>query len=125
MNEIDKIRDKANQLKYNIGCIHSNPKLMLEESFIAGYRYALNNQWINVKDDLPYNHKDLVIEDSISYTKKVLTTNITGKFFISYMIKFHNGWEWQDDSNVFLPEELKTTLWMPIPELSTDDSKAL
>ena len=125
MNEIDKIRDKANQLKYNIGCIHSNPKLMLEESFIAGYRYALNNQWINVKDDLPYNHKDLVIEDSISYTKKVLTTNITGKFFIDYMVKFHNGWEWKDDSNVFLPEELKTTLWMPIPELSTDDSKAL
>ena len=125
MNEIDKIRDKANQLKYNIGCIHSNPKLMLEESFIAGYRYALNNQWISVKDDLPYNHKDLVIEDSISYTKKVLTTNITGKFFIDYMVKFHNGWEWKDDSNVFLPEELKTTLWMPIPELSTDDSKAL
>ena len=125
MNEIDKIRDKANQLKYNIGCIHSNPKLMLEESFIAGYRYALNNQWINVKDDLPYNHKDLVIEDSISYTKKVLTTNITGKFFISYMIKFHNGWECQDDSNVVLPEELKTTFWMPIPELPTNDSKTL
>ena len=125
MNEIDKIRDKANQLKYNIGCIHSNPKLMLEESFIAGYRYALNNQWINVKDDLPYNHKDLVIEDSISYTKKVLTTNITGKFFISYMIKFHNGWEWQDDSNVFLPEELKTTFWMPIPKVPTANSKTL
>ena len=94
-------------------------------AFKNGAEYALENQWINVKDDLPYNHKDLVIEDSISYTKKVQTTNITGKFFIDYMVKFHNGWEWKDDSNVFLPEELKTTFWMPIPKLSTDDSKAL
>ena len=61
----EELRKIANDLKFNRGCIHSNPKLMLEESFIAGYRYALNNQWINVKDDLPYNHKDLIIEDSI------------------------------------------------------------
>ena len=43
----DELRKIANDLKYNIGCVHSNPKLMLEESFIAGYKYALNNQWIN------------------------------------------------------------------------------
>ena len=94
-------------------------------AFKNGAEYALENQWINVKDDLPYNHKDLVIEDSISYTKKVLTTNITGKFFIDYMVKFHNGWEWDSDSNIFLPDELKTTLWMPIPKPNINDSKTL
>ena len=121
----EELRKIANDLKFNRGCIHSNPRLMIEESFIAGYKYALENQWISVKDDLPYKHKELVIEDSMPYTEKVLTTNITGKFFVDYMIKFCDGWEWDSDSNIFLPEELKTLYWMPIPKLNINDSKDL
>ena len=36
--------------------------------FLIGADYALNNQWVNVDDDLPCNHKELVIKGS-PYTK--------------------------------------------------------
>lgn len=39
----EKLREKANSLKYNFGIIHSNPKLILEESFISGVKYGQSN----------------------------------------------------------------------------------
>ena len=39
--------------------------------FLEGADYALNNQWISVEDDLPCNHKELVIKGS-PYTKRVM-----------------------------------------------------
>lgn len=61
----EELRKIANDLKFNRGCIHSNPRLMIEESFISGYKYALENQWISVKDRLPKN-KDIVMVATIN-----------------------------------------------------------
>ena len=36
----EALRAMANDLKYNVGVIHSNPQLILEESFISGVRYG-------------------------------------------------------------------------------------
>ena len=36
----EAFRAMANDLKYNVGVIHSNPQLILEESFISGVRYG-------------------------------------------------------------------------------------
>ena len=31
--------------------------------FLEGAKFALNNQWISVDDDLPCNHKELMVKD--------------------------------------------------------------
>ena len=52
----EALRAKANDLKYNVGVIHSNPQLILEESFISGVRYGQSNpnikqlEWIESED---------------------------------------------------------------------------
>ena len=42
----EAFRAMANDLKYNVGVIHSNPQLILEESFISGVRYGQSSQKI-------------------------------------------------------------------------------
>lgn len=36
----EALRAMANDLKYNLGVLHSNPQLILEESFISGIKYG-------------------------------------------------------------------------------------
>ena len=51
---IEALRAMANDLKYNVGVIHSNPQLILEESFISGVRYGQSSpkikqlEWVEV-----------------------------------------------------------------------------
>lgn len=51
-------RAMANDLKYNFGVIHSNPQLILEESFISGVRYGQSSpkikqlEWEEYRDCL-------------------------------------------------------------------------
>ena len=33
----------------------------LAPTFLEGAKFALENQWISVEDDLPCNHKELII----------------------------------------------------------------
>lgn len=40
---IEALRAMANDLKYNTGLIHSNMKLVIEESFISGVKYGRSN----------------------------------------------------------------------------------
>ena len=42
--------------------------------FIEGANFALEKQWISVKDDLPCNHKELMVKDEKGRweTKRVL-----------------------------------------------------
>ena len=77
--------------------------------FLEGADYALNNQWVNVDDDLPCNHKELVIKGS-PYTKRVMVIE-DGGYYFDLMILSNNGkWKWLYS---FHP-----THWMPIPELT-------
>ena len=102
----DELRKIANDLKYNIGCIHSNPKLMLEESFIAGYKYALNNQWINIKDELPKLDENGLSCDVFVYCSD---KSIKVSYF-SYYKEFINPEGFDVIDNV--------EYWMPIPKLT-------
>lgn len=76
--------------------------------FLEGAEFALNNQWISVKDDLPYNHKELL--DAECQTKEVFILKCGGFADIDYMLKMDGKWIWF--------EYKSTEFWMPIPKLS-------
>ena len=84
----------------------------LEPVFLEGAEFALNNQWISVKDDLPCNHDSLLISYlpySNTLTKPVLTLVDDGSYQVCEM--FINGegkWEWSYNGTVIC--------WFPIPE---------
>ena len=75
--------------------------------FLEGAKFALENQWISVKDDLPCNHEELLISNSI--TKKVFISTF-GCFpsEVDFMLKINGEWVW------FMHKSSK--FWMPIPE---------
>lgn len=75
--------------------------------FLEGAKFALENQWISVKDDLPCNHEELL---RAKYkTKEVFILRPGGFPEVDYMIKVNGEWRWFTYKN--------TKFWMPIPEL--------
>ena len=81
--------------------------------FLAGAKFALNNQWISVDDDLPCNHSDLVLTyNNISFsTKRVLVMTDIHTLFLCEMKKDDDrGWIWNYSTKD------KIVYWFPIPE---------
>ena len=76
-------------------------------AFLEGADFALNNQWIRVEEDLPYNHEELLLYDNI--THQVLVRKKNGEYDISFMFYFIK-WE-------FIIGLENVTHWMPIPKL--------
>ena len=88
----------------------------LSQVFLEAADYALNNQWISVEDDLPCNHKELVIKGS-PYTKRVMVIE-DGGYYFDLMVLSNNGkWKWLYS---FHP-----THWMPIPKMPKRNRKKL
>lgn len=94
--------------------------------FLEGAKFALNNQWISVDDDLPCNHKELMVKDEKGRweTKRVLVriqeTDISSRspYFADCMMS-----RWDGEENGFLwhlCSQGYITHWMPIPELSKE-----
>ena len=89
----------------------------LAPAFLEGAKFALENQWISVEDDLPCNHEELRKDDC--NTKDVwviLLWNDNPKHrLIGYRNMYNKvgslRWYWPN------PKYLKVTHWMPIPEL--------
>lgn len=78
--------------------------------FIAGAKWADNNPilpWINVKNDLPCNHKELL--NAKYETKEVFILKSGGFPDVDYMLKIGEKWVWFTNKS---PE-----FWMPIPKL--------
>ena len=63
--------------------------------FLEGTKFALENQWISVDEDLPYNHKELLLTKS--RTINVLTKDENEVISSNFMIKFNNKWCWNGD----------------------------
>ena len=63
--------------------------------------------WINVKDDLPCNHEELL--DAKCKTKKVFVLKFGGFPDVDYMLKIDGKWTWFAYKN--------SKFWMSIPEL--------
>ena len=81
----------------------------LAPAFIEGAEFAMEHQWISVKDDLPCNHKELLMDNKqCSKTFKVFVTNIYGENWSDYMIYKNGKWRW----NSYEPD-----YWMPAPKL--------
>ena len=76
-------------------------------AFLEGADFALNNQWISVEEDLPYNHEELLLYNNI--THQVLVRKKNGEYDISFMFYFIK-WE-------FIIGLENVTHWMPIPEV--------
>lgn len=96
-NEIDKITS-SNSLN----------------SFISGAKWADNHpksSWISVKEDLPYNHEELIDEEEFdqSDTEYVYVICKDGCDATDYMIKTGGEWKWGSGCD--------WDYWMPKPQL--------
>lgn len=85
------------------------------ESFIEGAKWADSNPkspWISVKDKLPCNEKDLIVEILKGVelrTKKVGVLSEDGYIDTSYMYSLPpHGWHWNTNDTI--------THWFPLPE---------
>ena len=78
--------------------------------FLEGAEFALNNQWINVDEDLPCNHEELL--QAKCQTKEVFVKRALGFFDICYMQKIDGKWIWFPYKNI--------EYWMPIPKPSKE-----
>lgn len=88
----------------------------VEKAFIEGAKWAdehPKSPWISVKEELPCDEKDMVIEILAGIelrTKKVLVLLEDGIIGITYMYSFPPyGWHWNINDVI--------THWFPIPEL--------
>lgn len=80
--------------------------------FRDGAEWADNNPkspWISVKDDLPCNHKDLLLSTGY-HTVSVFTYKKGGACGMDNMIVRNGKWEWEAWRENYL-------YWMPIPKL--------
>ena len=75
--------------------------------FLEGVKFALENQWISVDDDLPCNHEELLKPYDKIETSYVIAI-VHGYVIMSRMYKLNNKWYWEND---------KPTHWFPIPKL--------
>ena len=85
----------------------------LTPAFIEGAKFALENQWISVDEDLPCNHKELLMINNQQYSEtfEVFAINKYGDIWTDYMINENGKWRWND----FEPD-----FWMIAPKLSKE-----
>lgn len=76
--------------------------------FLEGAEFALENQWISVEEDLPCNHKELLLSTGY-HTVSVFTYKKGGAVGIDNMIIRNGKWEWEAWKENYL-------YWMPIPK---------
>ena len=85
---------------------------LMATGFEAGVKWAdehPKSPWISVKDDLPCNHKELLMDNKqCPKTFKVFVTNIYSENWSDYMIYKNGKWRW----NSYEPD-----YWMPAPKL--------
>ena len=75
--------------------------------FLEGAKFALENQFISVEDDLPCNHKELIRKNGLD-TKRVIVIEDESYHF-DRMVFSNNEWDW---TYATIPSH-----WMPIPKL--------
>ena len=87
---------------------HEYNKIIFENGCIMGARWADDNHkspWISVEDDLPYKHKELIIENR---TITMITYHKTEVIMDNYMFYENGKWEWIMGNPCY---------WFPMPKL--------
>lgn len=82
----------------------------LAPAFLEGAKFALNNQWISVKDDLPCNHEKKIHKDCLS-TTNVFALYSDYSLGLNYMRKINNKWIWYNGEPLYwldMPNYLPT-----------------
>ena len=86
----------------------------LAPAFLEGAKFALENQWISTKEDLPCNHMELIFLEGLingSETIEVFVRYKSGDIWSDYMIYENGKWKWNDCEPAYwmippkLPEE--------------------
>ena len=88
----------------------------LSPVFLEGAKFALENQWISVEDDLPCNHKELMRTKEVregTETIEVFAISKSGLIWNDYMIYVNGKWRW--NGNDFEPY-----YWMIAPKLQKE-----
>lgn len=83
----------------------------IQDAFYLGARWSDENpksHWIRIKDDLPCNHEELLINNK-KETKTVLVI-VNGRIMMGRMYK-KRKWHWENATGI------EPTHWMPLPEL--------
>lgn len=83
---------------------------LMATGFEAGVKWADSHPkspWISVKDDLPCNHKELIVIENVC-TKRVIAFD-GDDFSLKSMIMTEGKWCWIHST--------KVKYWMPIPNL--------
>ena len=81
--------------------------------FLEGAKFALENQWISVEEDLPCNNPNNI---HFGFTNTVLVIDAENNTYIAFMVKDKdNKWSWDSADNFAFLHHI--THWMPIPKL--------
>ena len=83
----------------------------LAPAFLEGAKFALENQWISTKEDLPCNHMELIFLGGLidsSETIEVFVRYESGDIWSDYMIYENGKWRWNDCEPAY---------WMIAPKL--------
>lgn len=84
--------------------------------FLEGAEFALfNHHWINVEKDLPYNHQDLILNDTEvtegTETRPVFIVDKSNNICSDCMIYKNGKWNWKSYCHsYFIP-----IYWFPMP----------
>ena len=78
--------------------------------FLEGAEFALNNQWISVKEYLPCNHRELIIDNPLYKRTKPVVCNKPCGIRVDQMVydMSFNEWYWTGET---------PTHWFIAPEL--------
>ena len=66
----------------------------LASAFIKGAKFALENQWISVEDDLPCNHEELIIDTPLYKRTKSVVCNKPCGIRVDQMVYDRSFNEW-------------------------------
>ena len=83
----------------------------LASVFLEGAKFALENQWISIEDDLPCNHLELICWPEIdegTETFMVFARSKYGDIWSDYMVYKNGKWRWKD---------FEPAYWMVAPKL--------
>ena len=84
---------------------------ILSPEFIEGAKFALENQWISIEDDLPCNHLELICWPEIDEGTETITVFARSKYgdiWSDYMVYKNSKWRWND---------FEPAYWMIAPKL--------
>lgn len=101
-------------------CIHAEIyDVDVRNAFEEGAKWAdrhSKHTWINIKDDLPCNHEELILTAVVTYLVLARLQSLEGNvsYVMCYMCRASkdNEWVWQ-----FYKPGYRVTHWMRIPKL--------